>query len=136
MQRSLAPADVPASTMDDLADLARDLWPAVWRDAILDCIDRRAVIGTPIAEHVPNRIVDGRLALVGDAAHVATPMTGSGFSAALYDAEALADAFPSRGPGGSIAEGLLEYETARLDNVQRMVESGRQFSRSFARRAA
>jgi len=45
---------------------------------------------TPIAEYVPDRLVNGRLALVGDAAHVPTPMTGCGFSASLDDAEAIA----------------------------------------------
>jgi 2-polyprenyl-6-methoxyphenol hydroxylase-like FAD-dependent oxidoreductase len=70
-----------------------------WRDAILDCIDRRAVIGTPIAEYVPDKLVKGRVALVGDAAHVPTPMTGSGFSASLHDAETLAAAIAAHAPG-------------------------------------
>lgn len=44
------------------------MWPSPWREAILDCIERRADIGTPIAEYVPDQLVDGRLALVGDVA--------------------------------------------------------------------
>ncbi|WP_442852616.1 FAD-dependent monooxygenase [Arthrobacter sp. 131MFCol6.1] len=47
---------------------------------MLDSIERRAVIGTPIAEYVPARLARGRVAIVGDAAHVPTPMTGSGFA--------------------------------------------------------
>ncbi|TDW18930.1 FAD-dependent monooxygenase [Kribbella kalugense] len=124
VQHSLAAADIPEATLHQLGAEASELWPALWRDVILDCIERRAVIGTPIAEYVPDRLVRGRLALVGDAAHVPTPMTGSGFSASLDDAEALADA---------VAAGvLLEYEQRRLSAVRDMVQSGQQFSRSFA----
>jgi 2-polyprenyl-6-methoxyphenol hydroxylase-like FAD-dependent oxidoreductase len=52
-----------------------------------------------IAEYVPDKLVKGRVALVGDAAHVPTPMTGSGFSASLHDAETLAAAIAAHAPG-------------------------------------
>jgi hypothetical protein len=41
------------ATFRELADKAEDLWPSPWREAILDCIERRAVIGTPIASTSP-----------------------------------------------------------------------------------
>jgi 2-polyprenyl-6-methoxyphenol hydroxylase-like FAD-dependent oxidoreductase len=72
---------VPAGVYQGLAEQARKRWPTPWRDAILDCIGRRAVIGRPIAEYLPGRLACGRLALVGDVAHVPTPMTGKGFGA-------------------------------------------------------
>ncbi|WP_280890901.1 FAD-dependent monooxygenase [Streptomyces sp. LBL] len=38
---------------------------------------------------MPDRLVRGRLVLVGDAAHVPSPMTGRGFGTSLDDAAAL-----------------------------------------------
>lgn len=130
--RSLRAADIPDRTYSELTDECRRQWPEPWRRAMLECIERRAVIGTPITEYVPDRLVNGRLALVGDAAHVPTPITGNGFSASLSDAEALAKCV-AQGIAGSAAEmALWEYETARLNSVRSLVQAGQQFSRSFA----
>ena len=133
VRHSLMPAGIPNATFQELAAQARELFPSPWNAAILDSIERRAVIGTPIAEYVPTRLAKGRVAIVGDAAHVPTPMTGSGFAESLYDAEALAKAIT--GSGTTIAA-LLDYENARLRNARNLVHSGQGFSRSFARRAA
>ena len=136
VQHSLTAAEIPDNAYRHLAAEANDRWPSLWRNAILDCIERRAVIGTPIAEYVPDRLVKGRLALVGDAAHVPTPMTGSGFSASLDDAEALAASVAVGVHGPTPAQALREYERERLSSVRAMVQSGQQFSRSFTGRAA
>ncbi|GHE73369.1 2-polyprenyl-6-methoxyphenol hydroxylase [Streptomyces spiralis] len=135
VQHTLRAADVPEATLRELADEA-DLWPSPWRDVIRDCVDRRAIIGTPIAEYVPDRLVNGRLALVGDAAHVPTPMTASGFGMSLADADAIADAVAVGLDGQPMAQALKDYERARLDSVRASVRSGQQFSRSFAGQAA
>jgi 2-polyprenyl-6-methoxyphenol hydroxylase-like FAD-dependent oxidoreductase len=136
VRHSLMPAGIPNATYRELGVQARGLFPSPWSDAILDSIERRAVIGTPIAEYVPDQLVRGRLALVGDAAHVPTPMTGSGFSESLHDAEALAAAVAIHPTGSGIATALLDYEGARLRNARSLVQSGQGFSRSFAARAA
>lgn len=136
VHHSLIPADIPEATFQALANEARRHFPAPWRDAILDCIERGAMIGTPVAEYVPDRLVNGRIALVGDAAHVPTPMTGSGFSASLHDAEALAAAIASHAPGAGAIEALQDYEQDRLHSARGLVRSGQDFSRSFARHAA
>ena len=74
------------------------------------------------------------MVLVGDAAHVPTPMTGRGFGTSLDDAAALArslhDAYGSRVP-----DALTAYEAERLAPAQSLVLSGQGFSRSFARSA-
>ena len=132
VQRSLRADDLPDALFRDLDGQARRLWPAPWRDAVRDCVSRRAVIGTPIAEYVPDRLANGRLCLVGDAAHVPTPMTGNGFAASLADAEALADALV-RDTG---AAALARYEAVRLGPARDLVRSGQGFSRGFARAAA
>ncbi|WP_431904632.1 FAD-dependent monooxygenase [Amycolatopsis thermoflava] len=132
---TLAAADVPATTLRELAVEVDGLWPALWRDVIHHCLDQRTVIGAPIAEYLPDHLVNGRLALVGDAGHVPTPMTGSGFGMALQDAEVLAEAVADGLDGRDMALALQRYEHARLDSVRATVHSGQRFSRSFAGRA-
>lgn len=137
VQHTLRPADIPDATFDELADEARELWPSPWHEAIVDCISRRAVIGTPIGEYLPHRLVSGRVCLVGDAAHLPSPMTGSGFDASAQDALALSDALGGNGNRGrSISDALRRYEAARLDAARRLVRSGQSFNSSFAPRGA
>jgi 2-polyprenyl-6-methoxyphenol hydroxylase-like FAD-dependent oxidoreductase len=130
VQHSLAFADIPTATVRELTDSAGQ-WPRPWRDAVRASFDSGAVVGTPIAEYLPDRLVFGRIALVGDAGHVPTPMTGTGFNASLQDAEVLARALAS---GVEVDEALLAYERIRLPDVRSMVISGQDFSRSFAKR--
>ncbi|XAH26022.1 FAD-dependent monooxygenase [Xylophilus sp. GW821-FHT01B05] len=132
VQHTLRARDVPEAVYQDLADQARKHWPTPWRDAILDCISRRAVIGTPVAEYLPDRLARGRIALVGDAAHVPTPMTGKGFGASLLDALALADAASDGVRGSAGQEALRRYEQQRLQSARSLVEGGQRFSHSFA----
>ncbi len=85
-------------------------------------------VATPISEYIPRHVVRGRVALVGDAAHAQTPMTGAGFEEAVLDAAALADAL--REPTG-VLQGLQHYELMRLDAMRQRVEDGQSFSRSL-----
>lgn len=133
VRHTLNAGDVPDATYEQLAAQAKHSFEAPWLDAILDCVERRAIIGTPIAEYVPDRLVRNRIGLVGDAAHVPTPMTGNGFSASVDDAEAVARAVAN--PRIYPADALELYERTRLDSVRRLVQSGQRFSRSFGRKA-
>lgn len=136
VQHSLNADRVLESTLRELGEEAKDRLPSPWREAVLETIRRRAVVGTPIAEYVPERLVRHRVALVGDAGHVPTPMTGMGFAASLDDAEALAEALGASPAGVSVQDALRVYEQRRLDTVRRLVRSGQQFSRAFSREAA
>ena len=89
--------------------------------AILHSIETRNLTGTPIAEYVPDKLVKGRIALVGDAAHVPTPLTASGFNASLQDAAALADSVAKGIQGTAAAEVLLEFESQRLKIARQVV---------------
>jgi 2-polyprenyl-6-methoxyphenol hydroxylase-like FAD-dependent oxidoreductase len=55
------------------------------------------VFGTPIVHYKPSRLVVGRVALAGDAAHAASPMVGGGFRQGLYDVRALTQAMTAAG---------------------------------------
>jgi 2-polyprenyl-6-methoxyphenol hydroxylase-like FAD-dependent oxidoreductase len=87
------------------------------------------VLGAPVAEYLPARLVRGRAALIGDAAHVASPMTGAGFENALLDAEALAAALRSA-TAPDAPDSLDSYERERPPQAQRLVSSGMSWGRS------
>ncbi|MXO99510.1 monooxygenase [Altererythrobacter xixiisoli] len=135
VRHSLRPGDMPDALFDDLARLARRNWPSPWREAILECIDRRAVLGTPVVEYVPDRLVSGRMALVGDAAHVCTPMTGNGFATAASDALALVQFLDSAALATDPVTALQAYEASRLPEVRRLGQSGQRISQDFVRNA-
>ncbi|ANI92668.1 FAD-dependent urate hydroxylase [Dietzia timorensis] len=131
---SLRAADLDAGVVRELEREAGRRWPRPWRDAILDSMRRSEFAGTPIAEYVPEKLANGRIVLVGDAAHVPTPMTGRGFATSLDDAEALArhlrDVVAAGGPAA-----LEAYEAERLAPARSLVLGGQGFSRSFTRAA-
>lgn len=134
VQRTIRPPHIPDATFQELAEEARAIWPAPWREAILNCLARRAVIGTPVGEYLPRRLSRGRVCMVGDAAHVPSPMTGKGFDASALDALALAEALQEAPASRDSPGALRRYEARRLDDAQELVRSGYGFSRSFAPR--
>jgi len=135
VHHSVAASEVPADLGQSLARLGRGRWSSTWTDLIQVSLDAGRVIGTPISEYVPEVLADGRLAIVGDAAHVATPMTGSGFTEALHDAETLAAAIvahPTVTDGWLDAPRALEsYAQRRLMAARNTVLSGQHFSHRF-----
>jgi 2-polyprenyl-6-methoxyphenol hydroxylase-like FAD-dependent oxidoreductase len=133
VRHSLNAPDIPEQTLIELAEQASVRWPQPWLAATLHSIQTRNLIGIPIAEYVPDNLVKGRIAIVGDAAHVLTPLTASGFNASLQDAATLADCVARGIQGTGAAEALSEYESRRLKIVRQIVQSGQSFSRSFGR---
>jgi len=65
------------------------------------------------------RWVDGRVALVGDAAHPMTPNLGMGGCQAIEDAIVLAHAVKE---AGLWPEGLARYQSARIARANRFVK--------------
>ncbi|MHA2787820.1 FAD-dependent monooxygenase [Corynebacterium sp. S7] len=130
VRHSVKPEDIPEQIYQKLGRKARSRWSDPWLAAIEDCVGRRDITATPIAEYVPNRLVSSRCALVGNAAHVPTPMTGRGFAVSVDDAVALARATNGK-KSSEIPVALLEYENDRLAPAQNLVRSGQHFSRSF-----
>jgi len=133
VQHSLTGPNIPAQTLKELSAQAAARWPQPWLAATQHCIQMRALTGLPIAEYVPDRLVNGRLALVGDAGHVLTPITASGFNASLQDAATLAECVATGVGDTAIPDALRTYEARRLYLVQRLVQGGQSFSRSFGR---
>jgi 2-polyprenyl-6-methoxyphenol hydroxylase-like FAD-dependent oxidoreductase len=133
VRHSLNAPEIPEQTLKELAEQASARWPQPWLEATLHSIRTRNLTGIPIAEYVPDKIVKGRIALVGDAAHVLTPLSASGFNASLQDASTLSNCIAKELKNNSVTDALLEYESLRLKTVRQLVQAGQNFSRSFAR---
>jgi salicylate hydroxylase len=88
-----------------------------WADdvrAMLGAIDENALFKWGIFARTPlsTWVHQGRIALLGDAAHAMTPFLGQGASAAIEDAVILGRCLSA---SAATAEGLGRYERARMD---------------------
>jgi salicylate hydroxylase len=73
-----------------------------------NCLNGGIFARTPL----PTWVHQGRIALLGDAAHAMTPFLGQGASAAIEDAVILGRCLSA---SATTAEGLARYERARMD---------------------
>jgi 2-polyprenyl-6-methoxyphenol hydroxylase-like FAD-dependent oxidoreductase len=91
--------------------------------AVVGAADDTAILRNDVyyLEPLP-RWSDGRLVLVGDAAHATTPGIGQGAAQAIEDAVVLADRLASRGDPG-IA--LTEYESIRRPRTEAVLRISR-----------
>jgi 2-polyprenyl-6-methoxyphenol hydroxylase-like FAD-dependent oxidoreductase len=123
---SVLPADTDDELRAELLAIAGKRWRGAAREIITAAIEHKVIFGTPLAEYLPERLVAGRLALVGDAAHVASPMVGAGFSSGLQDGKAfIAAVRRSRGTAADAGtQALRRYDEVRLaPNRRRVLES-------------
>lgn len=133
VHHSVKGSDIPEETLKQLADQASVKWPEPWSSVTVQAIESGSIRGIPIKEYIPDNLVKGRIALVGDAAHVPAPVTASGFNQSLVDAVTLGKCVAKGIHGSAGIEALMEYESLRLRDVRRIVQSGQSFSRSFGR---
>jgi 2-polyprenyl-6-methoxyphenol hydroxylase-like FAD-dependent oxidoreductase len=111
---SLAPGALPDDVRQRLTDFAAASWPSPWREALTLALETGTVFGTPIVHYRPTRLVNGRTALAGDAAHAASPMVGGGFRQGLYDAQALALTMNGITSPDEVISALARYQELRL----------------------
>jgi 2-polyprenyl-6-methoxyphenol hydroxylase-like FAD-dependent oxidoreductase len=114
---SVAPEAIPATLRDRLRHLASTHWESPERDVLLAALDRGILFGTPLTQYLPAQLCDRRVAIVGDAAHVSSPMVGAGLVYGLLDGIALGRAVAVAGgtTGDAGVAALRAYETERLD---------------------
>jgi 2-polyprenyl-6-methoxyphenol hydroxylase-like FAD-dependent oxidoreductase len=130
--RQTLPAEhFPPDVKQELETIAATVWPERWREAILATLARDYPFATPVAEYRPRRLVRGRVAILGDAAHVASPVTGIGYKTGLYDAEALFRHAQDGVAGEHAIAALDRYEDERLSAGQSLVEVSRQWGKDF-----
>jgi len=130
-----ATANVPAGGEDGAAGHKAELlkrfgdwWPAV--PAVIDATAERAIIRNDIVDRVPVRNwTDGRVTLLGDAAHPTTPNLGQGACQAIESAYVLAQSLKH---AESAPEGLLAYEKARFDRTAHIAKHSWKIGKMFA----
>lgn len=92
---------------------------------VLRATPAEEVIRTELLDFPPlARWCDGRVALLGDAAHAMTPNLGQGGAQAIEDAHVLAARLA---PGGPVEAALREYERLRIPRVRRIVQTAWRF---------
>jgi 2-polyprenyl-6-methoxyphenol hydroxylase-like FAD-dependent oxidoreductase len=116
---SIPPPKVRADVIARLKEDAREFLPPPMRD-ILFCVAKPFF--TPIYDLLVDKMVYGRVALIGDAAAVARPHVGMGIAKAGTDAEVLADSLASH---PDLLEGLARFERERLPIAGKAVAQGR-----------
>ncbi|HEY4250517.1 MAG TPA: FAD-dependent monooxygenase [Roseomonas sp.] len=134
---TLAASAIGPEIRDELADLVPLLWPETWAEAVgFGVRAPEAMRGAPIAEYRPDRLALGPLAIIGDAAHVLSPMTGSGYATGVEDAALLADMLSRRDDAEPLPALLKRYEAARLPYTRALVNQSGRLSAEFLRYAA
>lgn len=134
--RSLSAERIPVTVGEGLCKLARHIWPEPWRSVIVRAFERRRVFATPVAEYLPPRLCRGPLAIIGDAAHVVSPVTGQGFLGGIGDAAVLAECLVHHAGSSdrAIPAALAAYENRRLPVARALVSASQQWSQAFVGR--
>ncbi len=111
-------AFVRASDADELAPDAHGYllertsgWTAPGHEVIAVTPPKEVTCSEVVAREPLERWTDGRVALLGDAAHAMTPFTGQGACQAIEDAVVLAESLRD---GPDVPTALRAYETRRL----------------------
>lgn len=114
-----------------LAGDAQQRWPAWARRLVELSLAQGLLAPHPIFSWLPNRLAAPRFVCTGDAAHLASPITGAGARMATEDALTLAAAL--QGAAG-LQAALENYEQTRLPVVRALVQQGRDAGARFAAR--
>ncbi|MEX0565581.1 FAD-dependent urate hydroxylase HpxO [Raoultella terrigena] len=119
---------LPAGLAEDRSTLQADLsryfsgWAAPVQ-ALIARLDPATTNRIEIHDIEPfDRLVRGKVALLGDAGHSTTPDIGQGGCAALEDAVVLGEALRD---GGDIAAALRQYEARRCERVRDLILKAR-----------
>jgi len=124
-----ATANVPAGEKDrGKADLLARFggWHEPVR-AVVESTPEGAILRTDISDRDPiERWSEGRMTLLGDAAHPMTPNLGQGGCQAIEDAVVLDLCLSAT---GDVAAAFKDYETRRLRRTARVVREARRFGR-------
>jgi 2-polyprenyl-6-methoxyphenol hydroxylase-like FAD-dependent oxidoreductase len=109
---------------------AAGVWPEPWPALMELTARRRGLFANAIYEYLPRRLVRQRAVIIGDAAHVVSPMTGAGLINGFQDALALAGQLAgARGP--MVPDALRRYERQRLGPARELAGHSAAWSHRF-----
>lgn len=114
-----APGELTPEQLDYLYRIADEQLPP-WHANLVKSTPQPFM--QPMFDLEPESYVSGHVVLVGDAASVARPHTGTGTTKAIHDAIALAGALSD---GASLAEALADYDAERSAAGRQFVQLGR-----------
>lgn len=119
----------------DVVEAFRDWHPPI--GALIEATDESRILRLSFFDRDPiDRWGEGRVTLLGDAAHPMTPNIGQGGCQAIEDALVLAECLHS---AAAPADGLREYERRRMPRTSKLVKRSRrlgQFAQSESRLVA
>ncbi|AJQ47117.1 MULTISPECIES: FAD-dependent monooxygenase [Pseudomonas] len=132
IEGTLGRGTISQALKNNLLDRVPRVWPELWQEAVmLGIASADSLSGAPIAEYLPHRLANGPLAIVGDAAHVLSPMTGRGFLTAVEDAELLAQLLADKAPDESISAVFARYEVTRMPFIRGLVTHSMRLSAEY-----
>ncbi|RQZ66807.1 FAD-dependent monooxygenase [Burkholderia sp. Bp9004] len=123
---SVHPGQLADDTVATLRQLAVERLPASLSQLVLAT---RAPFNQAIFDALSPGFVDGRVALIGDAACTVRPHTASGTSKAASDAVSLAEALPA--DATDVVERLAQWSTRRREEVTSLLDKGPQLAAAF-----
>ena len=122
--RAAGGADDKQTVKTDLLNLCAD-FPQIIKNLIESC-DEEAIIRTDLYDFKPiAKWTDGRLALIGDAAHATTPNLGQGACQAIEDAFVIADELSKN---SNVAEAFKIYQSKRIEKAAYVTNASWQFA--------
>lgn len=123
---SVHPGQLADDTVATLRQLAVERLPASLSQLVLAT---RAPFNQAIVDALSPGFVDGRVALIGDAACTVRPHTASGTSKAASDAVSLAEALPA--DATDVVERLAQWSARRREEVTSLLDKGPQLAAAF-----
>lgn len=118
----------PGGHKADLMARFQDWYPPI--PAVIDATDESAILRNDIVDRPPVRKwTDGRVTLLGDAAHPTTPNLGQGACQAIESAWVLAKSLAN---AETAPAGLLAYEQARFDRTAEITNQSWWMGKLFA----
>jgi len=118
---NMASANGPAAVPEWLLPLYTQHFGAHANGELVRLFEAFATKGSlvphPQYDYVADRISAGRVVLVGDAAHMASPRTAAGAHTAVLDALAMREEFAR---GGTVDDAIRRYSSTALERARRL----------------